>query len=297
MRVGVKNPLGSARPTRAGLLATIFAILTAGLAVPFGLTDDEHPTVEAGELRDAGAVLRLVTLTGTTATTAPPPSTVRKVNRYEPALSELAVHDALSFQARVLSAPPPEEPAAPTTEAPTTTAPPTTAAPTTAAPTTAAPTTAAPTTAAETTEASEAPTSEEATAPDATDPAETTETTAADAPEPTDTTAPTETTEAPSTTTHSEGWVDAGHGVYVPEVLLRIRYCESRDNYTAANPSSSARGAYQFLTSSWAAYGHRDRYGVDQAHLATPAQQDEAALITWQRDGTRPWNASRSCWG
>lgn len=94
-----------------------------------------------------------------------------------------------------------------------------------------------------------------------------------------------------------EGWVDAGHGVFVPPVLLTIRRCESEHNYEAANPRSSARGAYQFLTSSWDAYGHSDRYGVPQAHLATPAQQDEAALITWQADGTRPWNASRHCWG
>lgn len=106
------------------------------------------------------------------------------------------------------------------------------------------------------------------------------------------------TTAAPTTAapTGEPGWVDTGNGVMVPPVLLAIRYCESRDNYTAANPSSSARGGYQFLTGSWAGYGHKARYGVNQAHLATPAQQDEAALITWQRDGTRPWNASKSCW-
>lgn len=95
----------------------------------------------------------------------------------------------------------------------------------------------------------------------------------------------------------TEGWVDAGHGVFVPPVLLSIRWCESTDNYAAANSRSSARGAYQFLTGSWDWYGHAARYGVPQAHLATPAQQDEAALITWQADGTRPWNASRHCWG
>jgi len=95
----------------------------------------------------------------------------------------------------------------------------------------------------------------------------------------------------------SEGWVDAGNGVFLPPVLLAIRWCESNDNYQAANRRSSARGGYQFLTGSWDWYGHADRYGVPQAHLATPAQQDEAALITWQADGTRPWNASRHCWG
>lgn len=108
---------------------------------------------------------------------------------------------------------------------------------------------------------------------------------------------------APSTSTTSttaapdNGYVDAGHGVLVPPILLKIRFCESTDNYSAANPASSARGAYQFLTGSWKAYGHADRYGVTQAHLASPAQQDEAALITWQADGTRPWLASKHCWG
>ncbi len=97
--------------------------------------------------------------------------------------------------------------------------------------------------------------------------------------------------------TVADGWIDAGHGIWLPPILLQIRFCESTDNYQAANQRSSARGAYQFLTGSWAAYGHADRYGVPQAHLATPAQQDEAALITWQADGTRPWNASRHCWG
>ncbi len=92
-------------------------------------------------------------------------------------------------------------------------------------------------------------------------------------------------------------WVDAGHGVYVPPVLLAIRWCESNHNYHAANPSSSARGAYQFLRSSWRDYGHAARYGVSTADQATPAQQDEAALTTWTEYGTSPWNASRHCWG
>lgn len=91
-------------------------------------------------------------------------------------------------------------------------------------------------------------------------------------------------------------WVDTGNGVMVPKVLLQIRFCESRDDYLAANSASSARGAYQFLIGSWGWYGHAERYGVPEAHLATPAQQDEAALLTWQQDGTRPWNASRHCW-
>lgn len=91
-------------------------------------------------------------------------------------------------------------------------------------------------------------------------------------------------------------WVDAGNGVVVPDVLLRIRFCESTNNYQAAHAVSSARGAYQFLTSSWEWYGHAGRYGAASADKATPAQQDEAAVLTLKRDGTRPWLASRSCW-
>ncbi len=93
------------------------------------------------------------------------------------------------------------------------------------------------------------------------------------------------------------GWVDAGHGVFVPPIMLEVRFCESTDNYRAANRRSTARGAYQFLTGSWEWYGHADRYSASQAHLATPAQQDEAAALTYLADGTRPWNASRHCWG
>lgn len=199
-----------------------------------------------------------------------------------------------------------------TSQAPATTEAPTTAAPTTAAPTT---TTEASTAAAESTEAtaddttstadestdaSEAADGTETTdgtdTADTADTTDTIDTTVADGDEAAATTAEETTTTAPPTTADN-GFVDAGHGVMVPPILLEIRYCESRDNYTAANPYSSARGAYQFLTGSWAAYGHAARYGVSQAHLATPAQQDEAALLTWQRDGTRPWNASRHCWG
>jgi muramidase (phage lysozyme) len=91
-------------------------------------------------------------------------------------------------------------------------------------------------------------------------------------------------------------WVDTGNGVEVPDLLLRIRYCESTNDYQAVNPSSSARGAYQFLTSSWAYYGFAEQFGAAEAHLATPAQQDQAALEVLQAEGTAPWAASRSCW-
>ena len=91
-------------------------------------------------------------------------------------------------------------------------------------------------------------------------------------------------------------WVDSGNGVLVPDLQLRIRFCESTNNYEAANRSSSARGAYQFLVKSWDWYGHAAVTGVTEAHLATPAQQDEAALRTLREHGARPWAESRPCW-
>lgn len=95
---------------------------------------------------------------------------------------------------------------------------------------------------------------------------------------------------------NTDGWVDSGNGVMMPPVLLRVRKCESHDNYKAVNSSSGAGGAYQFLASSWRSYGYAAKYGVSRAELATPAQQDEAAVATWQRSGTSPWSPSRSCW-
>ncbi len=91
-------------------------------------------------------------------------------------------------------------------------------------------------------------------------------------------------------------WIDAGNGVVVPDLLLRIRFCESTNNYVASHVVSSARGAYQFLAGSWDWYGHAARYGVPSADQATPAQQDEAAVITLEKSGARPWAASRACW-
>ncbi|MDH3681330.1 MAG: transglycosylase family protein [Acidimicrobiia bacterium] len=283
-------------------MATLFAIVTVALVSAFGLlpdtadvtaidaggdSDDEADAdqASAGPIdgpEDDGAADTLddalAARPRSTATTEQPPEPVSQPMRYELALSELAIHDAVNGGRS--DDEPEEAPSSPTTSAPATTAIPST--------------TAAPNPSSETSAPAEEPTTTMADGTDTSDSTGTTETTV-----PGDTTSSevTETTAAATATTaHPDGFVDAGHGVFVPVVLLDIRYCESRDNYTAANPSSSARGAYQFLTGSWESYGHAARYGVAQAHLATPAQQDEAALITWQRDGTRPWNASSYCW-
>jgi hypothetical protein len=256
-------------------VATLFAIITVALVASFGAAGGSLSDLGEGEeafaLEVAGgdAGTGEGTQPSTSPSTAPPTSADAEVAGPEISPSEAlgALSNGIGYEERVLSSPPPEP-----TSSTSGTEPPTTAEPTT---------TAAPdTTAADSS-------SSETTAP--ADSSSSTDTSTAG----TDTTAPGGET---TTTAHPDGWVDTGYGVFVPPVLLSIRYCESRDNYTAANPSSSARGAYQFTSGSWDAYGHADRYGVSQAHLATPAQQDEAALLTWQQAGTTPWNASKSCW-
>lgn len=283
-----RKPLRPETVRKVGLLAIIAAAAAALLIIP---QPDEDPAAEAYALQalaEPGSDGEPQEVTEPTYEVADQPLEINELESWSALDSDAAAAFELAMFRR----------RAETTSIPATTEAPTTAAPATAPPTTKAPapTTTVPTTASEpdVTEATEVEvSSEEQSAAPASDTsvAETTPTTAE---ETTTTAAPT--TAAP-TTAAGNGFVNAGHGVYVPPILLEIRRCESGGNYQAANPYSSARGAYQFLTGSWAAYGHAARYGVSQAHLATNAQQDEAALITWQRDGTRPWNASRHCWG
>lgn len=86
--------------------------------------------------------------------------------------------------------------------------------------------------------------------------------------------------------------VQASQPSGMPAVMLRIRACESGNNYTAQNPSSTASGAYQFLDSTWAGFG-----GYARAMYAPASVQDQYALQEYNADGTSPWAASESCWG
>jgi len=298
-----RRPLRPETVRRAGLLAIVAAAAAALLIIP---QPDNDPAAEAYALQalaEPSSDGEPQGLTEPTYEVADQPLETNELENWSALDSDAAAAFELSMFRRRTE----------TTNAPATTEAPTTAAPATVPPTTKAPvtTTTAPTTASEpeTTEAtkvetsneeqSAAPAADAATAEKASETTETSATTPTTVAETTTTAPPTTaapTTAAP-TTAANNGYVNAGHGVYVPPILLEIRRCESGGNYNAANPYSSARGAYQFLTGSWAAYGHAARYGVSQAHLATNAQQDEAALITWQRDGTRPWAASRNCWG
>jgi nucleoid-associated protein YgaU len=70
--------------------------------------------------------------------------------------------------------------------------------------------------------------------------------------------------------------------------------CESGGNATAQNPASTASGLFQFLDSSWIAYGG-GRY-ASRAKDATPAQQYEIANRAYAQSGLAPWSASQRCW-
>ncbi len=71
--------------------------------------------------------------------------------------------------------------------------------------------------------------------------------------------------------------------------------CESGGNPAAQNRSSSASGLFQFLDSSWAAYGGRQF--ASRAKLATAAEQTVVANRAYAQSGLTPWTESRPCWG
>lgn len=69
--------------------------------------------------------------------------------------------------------------------------------------------------------------------------------------------------------------------------------CESGGDPTIENPSpnSTASGLFQFTNETWRSVG-----GVGRAKDASVAEQYRRAELLYQRRGTQPWNASRSCW-
>lgn len=77
----------------------------------------------------------------------------------------------------------------------------------------------------------------------------------------------------------------------LPAILLRIRACESGNDYTAQNPRSTASGAFQIIDGTWAGYG-----GYSKAKYAPPNIQDQKALLIFNAQGTQPWISSSSCW-
>jgi hypothetical protein len=96
----------------------------------------------------------------------------------------------------------------------------------------------------------------------------------------------------------AEVQVDAVTGA-LPQVNWDpIIRCESGGDPTIRNttvPGSTASGLFQFLTSSWLAYGG-GKYAPTAAQ-ATVAQQYEIANAAYAASGLSPWTASQGCWG
>jgi hypothetical protein len=95
---------------------------------------------------------------------------------------------------------------------------------------------------------------------------------------------------APVTTASSS----SGGGSAPSGILSCIANAESTGNPSAVNSSSGAGGLYQFLPSSWAAYGGTQYAPVAQD--ATVAQQTAVAQTALAESGTSPW-AGDSCIG
>ena len=72
------------------------------------------------------------------------------------------------------------------------------------------------------------------------------------------------------------------------EILAKIRFCETRNNYAAVSASGRYRGAYQFDQVTWEAIG-----GTGDPAAASPAQQDALALSLLRMRGTAPWPTCR----
>lgn len=77
-----------------------------------------------------------------------------------------------------------------------------------------------------------------------------------------------------------------------PGQMRSVAWCESRFNPRADNPTSTATGLMQFLTSTYAATPYRD------VSIESPYANALAAGWLWSRSGTwSHWAASRGCHG
>jgi len=115
----------------------------------------------------------------------------------------------------------------------------------------------------------------------------------------------TTTTVAPTTTTSTAPavvWVPPTTATTVPRVtapsqsdvefMACVRWRESRNDYTAVDPSGQFMGAYQIYQGGWddiaARLGRTDLVGVPP-HTASPADQDAVAWKMLEVHGRSPW--------
>lgn len=67
--------------------------------------------------------------------------------------------------------------------------------------------------------------------------------------------------------------------------LASVRWCESRDDYGAVDPTGTYTGAYQFDDPTWRSVGGT----TSRAMHAARVEQDFRAVVLRLRRGTAPW--------
>ena len=75
--------------------------------------------------------------------------------------------------------------------------------------------------------------------------------------------------------------------------LEAIAYCESKNDYGAQNPNSTAYGRYQ-ITEATFADANKALGGL--LDIQNPTDQDLAARWLIDTRGTRPWKSTENCW-
>ena len=70
-------------------------------------------------------------------------------------------------------------------------------------------------------------------------------------------------------------------------LMKKVAYCESHLNPKAANKQSSARGLFQIMASV---------HQVKESWLYSPMINSLIAKELYDKQGTTPWNSSKSCW-
>lgn len=74
------------------------------------------------------------------------------------------------------------------------------------------------------------------------------------------------------------------------DLLNTIIICESGWHADAQNKTSSAGGLFQFIDSTWS------RYASPGWEKYDPYRNIDAGWALYQKEGTNPWLASKSCW-
>ena len=76
-------------------------------------------------------------------------------------------------------------------------------------------------------------------------------------------------------------------------LLEKIAYCESKNDYGAQNPNSTAYGRYQITEATFASANKALGGNLD---ILNPTDQDLAAQWLIETRGTRPWKSTENCW-